>query len=257
VTLQTIAVRKGRFRRIGKPPARRVGISGPVKANLLEADPDLGRYLPPDNVPPTVRADVLELDAGPWSPPASPPEPGHLGYLILSGMLVRRLTVDQSRAGELLASGDLIRPWVEDPVSFCDADWRVMEAARLAILGRSVGLRLCARPELNAALLDKQMERTRSLAINAATENVRGLDRRLLILFWHLAERWGRREQGQVVVPLRLTHETLSLLVGARRPSVTTALGNLSGRGALKRSEDGTWILSGTPPAPAPPRDAA
>jgi CRP/FNR family transcriptional regulator, cyclic AMP receptor protein len=128
----------------------------------------------------------------------------------------------------------------------------VMEPARLAVLSRSVGLRLCARPELNAALLDRQMERTRSLAINAAMENVRGLDRRLLILFWHLAERWGRREQGHVVIPLRLTHETLSLLVGARRPSVTTALGDLSARGELKRSEDGSWVLSGAPPAPAP-----
>jgi CRP/FNR family transcriptional regulator, cyclic AMP receptor protein len=165
-------------------------------------------------------------------------------------MLVRRVTVDRSQSGELLAPGDLIRPWVEDPVSFCDADWQVMEPSRLAILSRSVGLRLCARPELNAALLDKQMERSRSLAINAATENIRGLDLRLLILFWHLAERWGRREKGQVIVPLHLTHETLSLLVGARRPSVTTALSELSARGALVRSPDGGWILTGSPPAP-------
>jgi len=80
----------------------------------------------------------------------------------------------------------------------------------------------------------------------------RGLDRRLLMLFWHLAERWGRREQGHVIVPLPLTHETLSLLIGARPPSVTTAITELSARGDLTRSEDGTWILVGTPPGPAP-----
>src|SRR5690242_16290334 len=225
-----------------------------MRANLLEADPDLGRYLPADSIRAmqgSLQADVLELNPGVWSPPTSPPEPGHLGYLILGGMLVRRVTVDQSRSGELLASGDLIRPWVEDPVSFCDAAWQVMEPARLAVLNRSVGLRLCARPELNAALLDKQMERTRSLAINAATENVRGLDRRLLILFWHLAERWGRREGGKVVVPLQLTHETLSLLVGARRPSVTTGLSDLAASGDLVRDGDGNWILSGAPPVSA------
>lgn len=229
-----------------------------MKANLLDADPDLGRYLAPDSVralQASLHADVLELDPGPWVPPDSPPETGHLGYLILSGMLVRRVTVDRSRSGELLAGGDLIRPWVEDPVSFCDADWRAMERSRLAILGRSVALRLCARPELNAALLDKQMERSRSLAINAATENIRGLDTRLLMLFWQLAERWGRREQGQVVVPLRLTHETLSLLVGARRPSVTTALSSLAAQGALRRSADGGWTLTGAPPPPESPAD--
>jgi CRP/FNR family cyclic AMP-dependent transcriptional regulator len=224
-----------------------------MKANLLDADPDLGRHLPLDSVRALqagLHADVLQLDPGPWIPPDAAPEPGHLGYLILSGMLVRRVTVDRSRTGELLAVGDLIRPWVEDPVSFCDADWRAMETSRLAILDRSVALRLCARPELNAALLDKQMERSRSLAINAATENIRGLDTRLLMLFWHLAERWGRRERGQVIVPLRLTHETLSLLVGARRPSVTSALQSLSENGDLRRRDNGDWVLHGAPPAP-------
>jgi CRP/FNR family transcriptional regulator, cyclic AMP receptor protein len=227
-----------------------------MRANLLEADPDLGRYLQPDSVralQSSLHADVLELTPGPWLPPSSSPEPGHLGYLILSGMLVRQVTVDRSRSGELLAAGDLIRPWVEDPVSFCDADWHALEPCRLAILSRTVALRLCARPELNAALLDKQMERSRSLAISAATENVRGLDKRLLVLFWHLAERWGHRERDHVIVPLRLTHETLSILVGARRPSVTTALSDLSAQGVLRRRDDDAWVLTGAPPQPVPP----
>ena len=225
-----------------------------MKANLLAADPDLARHLPPDTVralTATLQSEVLELPDGPWRPPAVEPEPGHLGYLVLDGVLIRRVSVDGSRAGELISDGDVIRPWVEDPVSFCDADWRVMEPVRLAVLDRPVAVRLCARPELNAALLDKQMERSRSLAITAAMENVRGLDRRLLVLFWHLAERWGRRERDRVVIPLRLTHETLSLLVGARRPSVTTALRSLSGGGAVSRDESGGWVLHGDPPPPA------
>lgn len=225
-----------------------------MRANLLEADPELGRYLPPDSVRAlrgSIQADVLELKPGPWRPPTAAPERGHLGYIVLSGMLVRRVTVDGSQSGELLNRGDVIRPWLEDPVSFCDADWLVVEPARLAILDRRVGVRFCSSPELNAALLDKQLERARSLAVNAATENVRGLDRRLLVLFWHLAERWGHREGDRVIVPLRLTHETLSLLIGARRPSVTTALSSLAAEGSLTRSEEEGWILTGTPPAPA------
>jgi CRP/FNR family transcriptional regulator, cyclic AMP receptor protein len=196
-----------------------------------------------------LQADVMELEPGPWSPPASAPEPGHLGYLVLDGLLIRRLTVENSRSGELLAPGDLIRPWLEDPISFCEADWLVMETTRLGALNHTVALRLSSDPELTAALLDKQLERSRSLAIYAATENIRGLDRRLLVLFWHLAERWGRRDHDRVVIPIRLTHETLGLLVGARRPSVTTALSQLAAEGSVTRSPDG-WILTGDPPAP-------
>jgi CRP/FNR family transcriptional regulator, cyclic AMP receptor protein len=227
------------------------GNSTQMRVNLLEADPDLGRYLPPDGPPASrssLHAKVHELAAGPWAPPRSAPATGHLGYLVLSGMLVRRVTIDGSHSGELLMPGDLIRPWVEDPISFSQTDWRVMEPTRLAVLDRSVALGICARPELNAALLDKQTERCRALAISAATENVRGLDRRLQVLFWHLAERWGRREGGHVIVPLQLTHETLSLLIGARRPSVTTALSDLAASGSVKRDANGHWILSGSPP---------
>lgn len=226
-----------------------------MKTSLLEADPDLARYLPPDSVRAmagTLIAPVHDLPPGPWQPPLTSPGPGHLGFLLLSGMLIRRVIVDGSQSGELLLAGDIVRPWVEDPVSFCDTDWRVTEPVRLAELDRRIAVRLCSRPEISAALLDKQLQRSRSLAIGAATENVRGLDRRLLVLFWHLAERWGQRRNGVVIVPLQLTHETLSLLVGARRPSVTTALGDLAGRGLLRRLDSGHWVLSGAPPAAQP-----
>jgi CRP/FNR family transcriptional regulator, cyclic AMP receptor protein len=219
----------------------------------LEADPDLARNLPADSntLRQEIVADVLELPVGEWRPGNSEPQPGHLGYLLIGGLLLRRIGIDGSRSAELIASGDLIRPWIEDPISFNSVEWRVMEPVRLAVLDRRVGIRICSSPELTAALLDRVMLRTRSLAIHAATENIRGLENRLLALFWHLVERFGRRDRGAVVVPVRLTHETISLLVGARRPSVTTALGALTKRGALERREDGTWLLHGLPPAGA------
>jgi CRP-like cAMP-binding protein len=225
-----------------------------MKTRLLEADPDLARNLPADSVrelSPKLVVDVLELSAGEWTPSRSEPHPGHVGYLVLEGLILRSIRINGARSGELISDGDVLRPWLEDPISFSTVEWRVLEPAQLAILDRRVGARLCSRPELNAALLDRLTLRTRSLAIHAATENMRGLEDRLLILFWHLAERWGRRTKGDVVVPIRLTHETLSLLVGARRPSVTTALGALAAREILVRREDGEWLLSGLPPAMA------
>jgi CRP/FNR family cyclic AMP-dependent transcriptional regulator len=222
-----------------------------MRTRLLEADPDLARNLPPDTVramDPHLVADVLELSVGDWSVERTEPHPGHLGYLVLDGLILRRTELNGARSGELISKGDLIRPWLEEPISFSNFEWRVMEPARLAVLDQRLGARLCARPELSAALLDRLTLRTRSLAIHAATENMRGLEDRLVTLFWHLAERWGRREHDSVVVPIHLTHETLGLLVGARRPSVTTALGALAQRGALRR-RDGDWVLEGLPPA--------
>jgi CRP/FNR family cyclic AMP-dependent transcriptional regulator len=66
---------------------------------------------------------------------------------------------------------------------------------------------------------------------------------------WLLAERWGRVVPGGVLVSLRLPHRTLAGMVGARRPSVTTALGQLMARGAIERRPDGGWVLRGSAPA--------
>src|SRR5918992_1202379 len=80
---------------------------------------------------------------------------------------------------------------------------------------------------------------------------------RLLALLWCLAERWGRVVPGGVLVTLRLPHRTLAGMVGARRPSVTTALGQLMARGDIERRPDGSWLLRGQPPEPrAQPDDA-
>lgn len=45
------------------------------------------------------------------------------------------------------------------------------------------------------------------------------------------------------------THRTLAKLAGARRPSVTAALGELARRDLVVRAPDG-WVLKGDPPAP-------
>ena len=73
------------------------------------------------------------------------------------------------------------------------------------------------------------------------------MDRRVLALFWHLAERWGRMTGDGVVVPLALPHRIIAQLVGARRPTVSTAIVRLGERGALERRGNGAWVLHGEP----------
>jgi CRP/FNR family transcriptional regulator, cyclic AMP receptor protein len=67
---------------------------------------------------------------------------------------------------------------------------------------------------------------------------VKHVEARLLVQFWQLAERWGHVDRDGIAVSSPLTHELLATLVGAARPSVTTALGRLAERGLLLRSGD-------------------
>ena len=73
------------------------------------------------------------------------------------------------------------------------------------------------------------------------------LDDRLWMLFWELADRHGRVHPDGVHVDLPLTHEVLSHLAGARRPSVSSALTKLADQGRLERNGRG-WVLRGEPP---------
>ena len=217
---------------------------------LLDADPELAQVLSADAA--RAARDLLIVEAralspGPWTPGAEEPEAGHLGYLVLEGMLSRDVTVLSSRSVELLGPCDVLRPWQEDSTSFAEYSWRALDPVRLALLDRAVAARLARWPELVTALFERSMARTRSLAIHAAIETIVGLEKRLMMLLWHLAERWGHRDRDGAVLPLRLTHEMLGNLAGARRPSVTTALGALERQGAVTRMSTG-YRLTGSPP---------
>jgi hypothetical protein len=70
----------------------------------------------------------------------------------------------------------------------------------------------------------RHVRRVRSLAFQRAIAQLPRVDDRMLVLLWALAERWGRVSPDGVRVPVGLPHRMLATLVGARRPSVTTAL---------------------------------
>jgi hypothetical protein len=71
---------------------------------------------------------------------------------------------------------------------------------------------------------------------------------------WLLAESWGQVTASGTVLPIELTHSALGGLIGARRPTVTLALSELSERGALVRQAGG-WLLL-EPPAQTRPAAA-
>jgi CRP/FNR family transcriptional regulator, cyclic AMP receptor protein len=194
-------------------------------------------------------AAVRRLERGPWRPESHEPSGDHLGFMVLAGFLGRRVLVpDRGRSLELLGKGDIFRPWQEDSPSFSEVAWTVIEPATIAALDGDFKARARRVPELLELLAERALRRSRRLAVSAAIANTVGVEERLLLLLWQLAELWGRKTPTGAQIPFRLSHQTLADLVGARRPTVTLALRSLTERGAVRRGESGQWILIGGPP---------
>jgi CRP/FNR family transcriptional regulator, cyclic AMP receptor protein len=102
-------------------------------------------------------------------------------------------------------------------------------------------------PRVGPALAGRALARSRRLAAMMAIAQYPRLDERLWMLFWELADRYGRVHADGIHLDLPLTHEVLSYLVAARRPSVSGALTKLAGEGRVLRNGRG-WVLSGDPP---------
>jgi CRP/FNR family transcriptional regulator, cyclic AMP receptor protein len=223
---------------------------------VLSEDPELAEAIP---LP--LRAQAIEdcvvsvrsVGRGRWRPEfggAGWAGPSGIGLLVLDGLLIRRVGVDDRFGAELLGEGDLLRPWQgeQSPGTLSrTTGWRVLEATRLAVLNESAARRMATYPQLTGALVARALERSRNLAINMAIVHQARVNVRLLMVLWHLADRWGRVRSEGVVLPLNLTHSVLADLVAARRPTVTSALSELARQELLEPQTRG-WLLLGEPP---------
>jgi CRP/FNR family cyclic AMP-dependent transcriptional regulator len=216
--------------------------------SVFEEAPELLRGLGPRAAAQLapLRVPLMVVERGPWAPPRLREGPGrHFGLLVLDGLVLRRVTLDGRTGAELLGNGDLLQPWVLQPpydTLAVEPGWEVLEQARLAVLDDRFAARVAPTPEVAAALVGRAIERARMLAFQHVASHIPGLESRLLALFWALADRWGRVTPEGVLIPIRLTHATLAELVGASRPSVSTALAQL-GRQDLLRRQTGGWLL--------------
>jgi CRP/FNR family cyclic AMP-dependent transcriptional regulator len=223
------------------------------RAYVLDEDADLVELVPEVRrgaARQASQAAVMDVPTGLWEArkDADRARDGY-GLLVLDGVLVRRVGYAGRYGAELLADGDLLRPWEfdgDDSLGF-ETGWRVLTRTRLAVLDLNWTERMGRYPRVGPALAGRALVRSRRLAAMMAIAQQPRLDDRLWMLFWELADRHGRVHADGVHVDLPLTHEVLSHLAAARRPSVSSALTKLAEQGRLWRNGRG-WVLVGEPP---------
>ena len=196
-------------------------------------------------------APLVEVQQGRWMPPLTPRNAARdFGLLVLSGLLVREIEIAGRSFVELRGPEDLLRPW-DDASEITSLhtriNWTVREPTRLAWLDGEFATSVCAWPEITSILMARATRRARLLSFRLAIIELRHVDLRVLLLFWHLADRWGRVGGEGIHLDLELTHDLIARMVGAHRTSVTVALQKLAEQGRIARAGR-KWILLGDPP---------
>jgi CRP/FNR family transcriptional regulator, cyclic AMP receptor protein len=216
---------------------------------LLDVDPDLaGAKTGPElaAIRDRLTAPVYRFASGPLPELTSGKRDSHLGFLVLKGLLLYEVSACGRSTAELLGRGDLVRPSANDlPTTLpTEVKWTVLEQALLADLGTVAGSRFTQSADVLEALVRRCADRAEAVAVQRSiTAHVR-VDVRVLAYLWHLADRFGVVVPGAVKLDVPLTHAVLARLVGARRPTVTTALQRLMQLGYLRR-EGRAFVLLG------------
>ena len=222
---------------------------------VLEVDPDLGQGLDQQGFAAAKRelvADTLSVARGVWElDPAWAATGAVLGLLIVAGVLARDLIIGRRRSLEILGPGDMVRPWPADRhAGVVDADVRfsALEPVRFAALDARFAAHAARFPTVMSQLTGRVMGRASSASLRLIVHQVVRIDDRVLVSLWGLADRFGRVTPEGVVLPLAINHTMMARFVGAQRPTVSQAVGELTRRGEVQRLDGGGWLLKGSFP---------
>lgn len=216
---------------------------------LFDAEPDLIRFLGPRDAEQAreTQLPVELLPKGEVDVRALLEQHRAFAGLVLEGMLLQSLRLGTHAGLRIIGPGDVL-PLTHEPRSMLvvESHCRTAVPTRIALLERETLVATRRWPEIAAGLhahLAEQMER---LATQLMICQLPRVDDRLIAMMWLLAESWGQVTPAGTLLPIALTHAALGGLIGARRPTVTLALGNLTASGALQRQQRG-WLLLESP----------
>ena len=165
---------------------------------------------------------------------------------------MREVTVGEVACAELLGTGDILRPWTgagaEPPRSRPWPGWEALEDVRLAVLDPRFALQIARWPQVSATIVDRVVIRARWLAFHLAVCHVVGIEKRLVILFWHLADRWGKvtPEGVRIELPALARHDRQARRLAP--PDRDHRDGQAARRGHDPAHGEGAWLLCGSPP---------
>ncbi len=232
------------------PPSRVTAV------RLLEVDPALGRGVPAAELGAARREVVLpgvRLGPGAWRPATDAAGPG-VALLLLGGLVCREIELAGHVGAELLGAGDVLDGAAVAHGSLdVTVRWTVHAPAEAAVLGGHLQAVTRRWPEIGRGLQQRLAVQHARTAVLATIAQLPRVELRVHALLWHLADRWGRDTPDGVQLPVPLTHRLIGSLVGARRPTVTLAVGELERSGAVVRDGLGGWLLRhGAAPLHAP-----
>lgn len=214
---------------------------------LLDHDGELGRDIPPADralARRTLVVPALTLEPGPLELDELGLPEDTFALLVIHGELTCDVRLDGRSLTEILVPGDLETPWPPDveglPVT---RELGVASPARVAVLESRFLLASARWPTLMLAIQRRMAAQKQRLAVHGAICQFPRVEDRLLSMLRHIAERTGRVTSEGTSIPVRLTHEALGKLVGARRPTVSLAMKELAAESRVRRQPDGTWLL--------------
>jgi CRP/FNR family transcriptional regulator, cyclic AMP receptor protein len=218
------------------PPAR----SAPVAVRLSDVVAELADD--PERRWRALGCRTVELPAGPLPTASYGAQAAPRLAILLSGCVLRRTQVHSRAAVEILDDGDVLdlRPAAGGDLVAARTELVAYPRAGLAVLGRGA----IESPLLRAAVDQQLAEQCRRASMHMAILQLPRVADRIVAVFADLAERRGRMTGSGILVDIPLTHRLIGSLAGARRPTVSLALTELSEAGLLSRREDGAWLLS-------------
>jgi len=120
---------------------------------------------------------------------------------------------------------------------------QVIQSGYLALLDRRFALQTTPWPEVFAALMRRQVMRTRRMVLQACILSHSRVDERLELMLWRLAEQFGAMTREGLQVRLPFTHLQLAEMIAARRSTVTLAVTRLIAEDRLRRPGRNEWLL--------------
>jgi CRP/FNR family transcriptional regulator, cyclic AMP receptor protein len=215
---------------------------------LYEAEPSVLRFLGPADAERAglLRLPVQTIGKGEVHVASLLHKNSAFGAILLDGMLLQSLRLSGHVGLRPLGPGDVLALTRTQPAMLpIETTYRVIAPVSVALMERELLLAMRRWPGIAAGLHAHIGEQSDRAAKQLMIAQLPRVGDRLLSLLWLLAESWGQVTPRGTLLPIPLTHATLGGLIGARRATVTLAVGALAEAGLISREPRG-WMLHRT-----------